>query len=465
MTTLADVPTATLKRAFGPLRLPRKYVPIDPTLKQEWFLRHNDFEVFFGGAAGPGKSWGLLMAALQYADVPGYHALLVRPTLTEFEQQGGLIEVSTKWLAGSGAFWNGTKRQWSFPGGSTLRFGYLRTLAHLSHYPGGGISFLGFDELTLFQERLYLAMFRLLRQPLGGPLDDVPVRVRAASNPGNVGHVWVKSRFIDPEFREPGAVFVRGTIHDNPHLDYDTYLQTLAHLHPIDRMRLIGGDWDVSEEGGKFKRQDFILEGDDRWTPRAPSRSVRYWDLAASEPTDGNPDPDWTVGLLLEVDRHGTFTVADVRAARVNDTDVEKLVRATAEEDGRAVDVFIEQDPGQAGKAQLSNYKRRVLQGFAVHAGQTRINGVNAAKEVRSRPVAAAVGNHLVQVARGSDPTKLRLFLDQCSLFPMDGVHDDCVDALAGAYNALTSKVRAPGRSTVPRGRIPTSVLDRRTVV
>src|SRR3954469_985057 len=142
-----------LQDELGTLRLPRKYVPVEPHAKQEWFLRCPEFEVFFGGAAGPGKSWALLMAALQYVDVADYHALLFRPTLTEFEQQGGLIELSHKWLGPTDAAWNGTKREWRFPSRASVRFGYLRTQAHLSHYPGGGVSFLGFDELTLFTEQ------------------------------------------------------------------------------------------------------------------------------------------------------------------------------------------------------------------------------------------------------------------------------------------------------------------------
>jgi predicted phage terminase large subunit-like protein len=451
--------TDALYRIFGPLRLPEKYVPVEPTIRQDWFLRHNEFEAFFGGAAGPGKSWGLLMAALQYVDVAGYHSLLLRPELTEFEQQGGLIEVSTKWLAGTDAWWNGTKRQWSFPSGATLRFGYLKTLADLTHYAGGGISFLGFDELTLFIERLYLSMFRLLRQPITGELEDVPVRVRSASNPGNIGHVWVKGRFITPATKDPDAVYVPATVRDNPHLDYETYLQTLSHLHPIDRMRLVSGDWDVTEEGGKFRRQDFEI-ADPSEIPE-PKRRVRYWDLAATEPSASNPDPDWTVGVLYELGRDDKFTVRDVAAIRKPDDDVEELVRQTAVEDGRGTPVYIEQDPGQAGKAQIRNYQRRVLSGFACHSGMTRMKGKPAAKEVRARPVAAAVGNKLVRV--DATCSNLRLFLDQCSMFPMDGVHDDCVDALSGAHNAITDRQVGEGRTSVPQGRIPTSAATRRS--
>lgn len=450
---LATDPLSELIAEIGPLRLPRIYVPIDPTAKQEFFLRRNEMEVFFGGSAGPGKSWGLLMAASQYVDVQDYHALLLRPTLTEFEQQGGLIELSHKWFGRTGAHWNGTKREWKFPSSATIRFGYLRTLSDLSHYPGGGVSFLGFDELTLFTEQLYLGMFRLLRQPTSGPLENVPLRVRSASNPGNIGHAFVKGRFIDPKTREPGSVFVPAGIGDNPHLDYETYVNTvLVHMHPIDRERLINGDWDVMEEGGKFRRHDFILI-DEADCP--PAREIiRYWDLAGTEPSDANKDPDYTVGLLLSRDTDDMFTIRDVNMFRENDDKVEQMIRAQAEEDGNAVPVYIEQDPGQAGKAQIRHYMRTVLDGFACHAGSTRIKGKPAAKVVRAGPVAAAVGNHLVRLVRGRN---FREVLGQCSMFPHEGSHDDIVDALSGAHNSLTSspgKIRM--RSGVARKRIPT---------
>lgn len=431
---------------LGPLRLPREYVPVEPTLKQDWFLRRNELEVFFGGAAGPGKSWGLLMAALQYVDVAGYHALLLRPAITEFEAQGGLIEVSHNWLGGTTAHWNGGLRQWSFPSGATVKFGYLANQGDLAHYPGGGVSFVGFDELTLFTERLYLGMFRLARQAIG-MLKGVPVRIRSASNPGQRGHGWVKSRFVDKRSRVRSVVYVPATIHDNPHLDYDAYVGTLSHMHPVDRERLMNGDWDVAEEGGKFSRQDFtILDA----APPA-TKTLRYWDLAATEPSQDNPDPDYTVGLRYSQDKDGFFTVEHIAMARVKDHEVEALVRHTAEEDGKGVPVYIEQDPGQAGKAQFSNYARRVLQGFPVHKGHTRINGVNAAKEVRARPVAAAAGNGLVRIVRGPN---LHEFLDQLALFPLVGIHDDCVDALSGAHNHITSRTGGPMRSSVPRGQI-----------
>jgi predicted phage terminase large subunit-like protein len=447
---LTDAEWEALEDEIGPLRLPRAYCPLEPTLKQEWFLRRDELEAFFGGAAGPGKSYGLLMAGLQYVDVPGYHGLLLRPQLNEFEQPGGLIEASHDWLDTTSAYWNGTKRQWAFPSGATLRFGYLANQSDLRQYKGPSYSFCGFDEITGFPEYLYRAMFRVLRQARG-LLDNVPLRMRAASNPGDIGHHWVKARFITKETRVKDAIFVPATIHDNPYLDYVEYLKSLAHLSPLDQARLINGDWDVTEEGGKFHREQFkIVEPEE---VEAPTASVRYWDLAGSEPSPAYPNPDFTVGLKLERAASGVFTLRHIVRGRWADHVVERTVHRTAEEDGRPVPVYIEKDPGQAGKAQVSHYKRHVLAGYACHSGLTRVDGKNnASKELRARPVAAAVGNDLVQIV--STCPNLIEFLDEVSIFP-NGEFDDMVDAFSGAHNAITGRSVGRGRTSVPRGRLP----------
>lgn len=439
--------------SFGPLRLPTQYCPPDPTIKQEIFLRSQALEAFFGGAAGPGKSWGLLMAALQYVDVPGYNALLLRPTLGEFEQPGGLIDVSHEWLSGTDAWWHGGNREWSFPSGAKLRFGYLRNQGHLAQYKGPSYSFCGFDELTSFPETLYRGMFRILRQAIG-VLDDVPVRMRAASNPGDIGHAWVKSWFVDPKSRETGVDYVPAKIADNPFMDYDAYLLSLSHMSPVDRMRLINGDWDVMEEGGKFRREDFEII-DESEVPK-PTKVVRYWDLAATEVSASNPDPDYTCGLRLEASPGGVYVVRHIVHGRFADDRVEKIVRATAAEDGPGVDVYIEQEPGASGKLLVSHFKREVLARYAVHAGLPR----GGDKEVRSRPIASKVADKMVQVVRQVGlPGVLTAFLDECSLFP-NGAHDDFVDALSGAHSKLTDRPAAKAYvrgSGLSRGRIPTA--------
>jgi hypothetical protein len=77
-----------------------RYTPIDPSPKQASFLSWAGREALFGGAGGGGKSIALLMAALQFCDVPGYNALIFRRSLTDLELPDGLIDVSRDWLDG-----------------------------------------------------------------------------------------------------------------------------------------------------------------------------------------------------------------------------------------------------------------------------------------------------------------------------------------------------------------------------
>jgi predicted phage terminase large subunit-like protein len=428
---------------FGSLRL--RHCPLTPTPRQEAFLLLRELEVFFGGGAGGGKSVALLMAALQYVDVPGYDALLLRPSLAELQLAGGLIELSHDWLAGRRASWSAETKTWRFPGpgrsgtgGASLGFGYLSDGNDLLRYSGSSYSFVGFDELTRISEVLYRRMFRVLRQPTGADppaapdgtrLADVPIRIRATSNPGGPGHAWVKQRFVDPATREPDVIYLPSRLTDNPHLNHDEYAALLAELPSAERARLLTGDWEIPDDGELFQRDWFQLIEPHQVPER--TRAVRYWDLAGTEPSSANRDPDYTVGLRLELhSQSGNFYITDIVRERKAPGAIEQLVAATAKRDGRTIPIRIEQEPGASGKALAARYKRQVLRGYTV--GSSRVTGP---KDVRARPVAAAAENGLIHIVRGRHTND---FLDELTAFP-HGAHDDCVDALAGAHTHLAT--------------------------
>ena len=122
MSRLPALGAELIEQAYGLHGPPRlRNCPLRPSPRQEAFLLLPVFEAFFGGAAGGGKSVALLMDALQYSDVPGYAALLLRPTLAELQLAGGLIELSHAWLAGGRASWSAENRTWRFPGSGRLR--------------------------------------------------------------------------------------------------------------------------------------------------------------------------------------------------------------------------------------------------------------------------------------------------------------------------------------------------------
>lgn len=191
--------------------------------------------MFFGGAAGGGKSDGLLMGALQYVDVPRYNALILRRTTTDLELPDAIQDRAAQWLEGTDAHWQARQRTWRFPSGARLTFGYCASMAHAQRYRSAQFQYIGFDESTQFEERIVRFLFSRLRRPalpcalcrkpvefrdgrwghrrtdidvdhhavpneqaldaLGRANDglsilDVPLRMRLASNPGDIGHAW-----------------------------------------------------------------------------------------------------------------------------------------------------------------------------------------------------------------------------------------------------------------------------------
>lgn len=412
-----------------------------PTVKQCAFLLLDNREALFGGAAGGGKSDALLMAALQYADVPGYAAILFRRTFTELSLPEGLMTRSFEWLSDTDAEWHDREKTWHFPGGGTLSFGYLESKTDRFRYQGAAFQFVGFDELTAFPERDYTYLFSRQRRLKGSK---VPVRMRAASNPGGIGHRWVKRRFIT----DPMTVFIPSLLQDNPHLDQEEYEAALVNLDPVTRAQLRAGNWDITALGNMFKAADF------RYLPwrglhNRIKDSLWFWDFAGTDEEDLQPgdDPDWTAGLHMAELDDGSYVILNLVHERLASHKVEKLVRACAESTGPGVPVRIEQEPGQSGKAQIDHYARTVLKGFDVRGVPS-----SGDKATRARPVSAAVANGLVHLLEDAPWTTE--FLDEVTAFPAlaDEVHDDIVDTLSGAHTALQSGGRAPeGKAATPR--------------
>ena len=228
-----------------------------PTKRQALFLAFEGKESLYGGAAGGGKSSALLMTALQYANVPGYSALLLRRTYTDLSLPSALLDRSHAWLRGTQAKWKDTDKTWTFPSGAKLTFGYLENVGDHFRYQGSELQFIGFDEVTQFTEAQYTYLFSRLRRLAGVEL---PLRMRCASNPGGVGHRWVKDRFdiadrIDQPIHQPehGRLFIPARLDDNQHIDRDEYRESLSRLDPFTRAQLEAGDWS-EYSGGLFKR-------------------------------------------------------------------------------------------------------------------------------------------------------------------------------------------------------------------
>lgn len=404
----------------------------EPTPKQWAFLSERRREVFYGGAAGGGKSWALMAAALMYVQMPGYSALLLRKNHPQLAQPGGLIPMSMEWLSGTDAKWSEVKKTWFFPSGATISFGHLETEKDKYRYQGGEYSFIGFDELTQIPDTSYTYLLSRLRQTQEMSDNGVPLRVRSAANPGGEFHAWVKDRFID--VRHPDRYFIPSTFKENPHLDRDEYAKTLAELDPVTRAQLESGDWDITLQGNMFNPQD--IEIVDKPLP-ASARRCRAWDLAT-----GTDKSDWTVGALLAYDGE-TLLVEHVWRQKADPAMMEKMMAALAQRDGKHVPILIEQERGSAGILYLKHLKRDVLPRPLVVVAQT--------------PTGHKVDRAMLPSAMSSQGAlKLlkagwnREFLSELSQFP-GGAHDDQVDVLGYAAAHLTAGKWPSGAKREPR--------------
>jgi predicted phage terminase large subunit-like protein len=435
MTSAGDARRAREKAVLREL-LTIPYCPEVPTPKQADFLLDRSPEALYGGAAGGGKSSALLMGALQGVEVPGFAAIIFRRTLADLKLPGALIDRSHHWI-GSPARWSADDHTWTFPSGATISFGYLdNEFGHL-RYQGAEFQYIAFDELTQFRELDYRYLFSRLRRPHGASrlLGEVPLRMRAATNPGGPGHDWVRRRFIElwlAHQLDPTITLDR-TYHpallaDNPYLDIDAYGQMLDQLDPVTRAQLRDGNWDIRPDGRLFQRAWFGTEP--RRDVPDDVAMVRFWDLAATPKTPGR-DPDYTVGALVARDRDGTYHLIDIVRFRDTPATVERTVRKTAERDGQAVPVHIEQEPGAAGKALMHHYRTSVLDGYTLRA-----ESPSGSKLIRAQPVAAHAEAGYLTIVTGHWNDA---FLDEAELFP-DGAHDDQIDAVSGAIAALASR-------------------------
>jgi len=214
-----------------------------PTQKQAQFLVDPRKEVLFGGAAGGGKSDAALMAASQYVNYPDYNVLILRRTYPQLTQAGCLVPRSLEWWHDTEAKYNQQTHTWTFPSGATVAFGSLQHEKNKYDYQSGEYSLIIFEELTQFTKSQYLYLRSRLRRNIDVPF---PVRIRATSNPGGVGHKWVKNRFFVES--APGRGFIQSLLDDNPYLNADEYRATLQDLTDIEKAQLLYGDWAISPD-------------------------------------------------------------------------------------------------------------------------------------------------------------------------------------------------------------------------
>lgn len=241
--------------ATGP-RAGEKWKP-HPGAQTE-FCECGESEALFGGSAGPGKTDCLIAIATHDVGNKNYRGLLLRRTFPQLQE---IIDRCHKLYPSFGAVYRSTEHRWYFPSGAIITLGHMQHESDRYNYQGKDYHFIGLDELTQFTEIQYTYMFSRLRTT--DP--DIAPMMRATTNPGGIGHTWVKERFItsaparkvtifkikldDDREVSMSRVFIPATIEDNPslYLNDPAYLARLEQLPEIEKLRLRYGVWDAFE--------------------------------------------------------------------------------------------------------------------------------------------------------------------------------------------------------------------------
>lgn len=423
--------------------------------------------VIYGGAAGGGKTFALLLECLRHKDVPGFGAVIFRKNYTQITSQGGLWDASHKIFDQvTGAESKKTPRyQWIFDGKGKLSFAHIDGEDDLKAWQGSEIAYIGFDELTHFSRHEFLYMLSRNRSTCG-----IKPYLRATCNPDAESWVaefiswWINQDTGYPIPERSGRIrwmlnlkdtiywadtkeeliqthncsgndlksvtFISSRLQDNKILmETDPgYLANLKALAEVDMERLLYGNWKIKPAAGTyFKRSQVEIVSE---LPKDIVYYCRAWDLAATDEKESG-DADYTAGVLMGKRKNGQFIVIDVINQRIKAGEVERLVYNTSLSDrkkyGMSYVVHMPQDPGQAGKVLAKQYIK-LLSGFNI-----KTVPVSGSKEIRATPCAAQWQNGNISILLGDWNDG---YFGQLEAFP-ESKHDDMVDATSDAFCEL----------------------------
>ena len=439
---------------------------------QERFMATAADICIYGGAAGGGKTYGLLMQPLRYKDISGFGCTIFRKNHNQIFSQGGLWDVASKMYSQiPGAHPRMSSYSWLFDDKkgnavSKVTFAHIERDQDLDKWQGTQICAIEFDELTHFSEKAFFYMLSRNRSTCG-----VKPFVRASCNPdadswvakfiewwidqdtgypipersGKIRYfvrreeklywadtrkeLWERFNLNTAEEREePKSVtFIMSRLEDNKELlrVNPGYMANLKAMPLVERERLLYGNWKIKAAAGLyFKRSQLgnYLE----ILPADIIQYVRCWDLAATEETV-NGDAAYTAGVLMGKRKNGRYVVIDVVNKQMSAADVRNTIKLTAQLDRakyKRVRIRLPKDPGQAGKEQADSYIK-FLSGFDV----TTV-AETGSKEARAEPMAAQwqAGNFDIMIGDWNEE-----YLLQLENFP-SGKFKDMVDASANGF-------------------------------
>ena len=441
---------------------------------QTMFMASSADIIVYGGAAGGGKTFALLLEMLRHKDVKGFGAVIFRQNYNQITAEGGLWDSSNKLfsMVPDAEPRKSPKYHWRFRSGAKLNFAHIERDEDLKSWQGSQIAYIGFDELTHFTRRMFLYMLSRNRstcgvkpyvratcnpdadswvaeliswwidQDTGYPIPERSGQIRWMITLNDVIHFFATRKEaidyaieygIEPQKAEEmpkSFTFIASSIEDNKILlETDPgYMANLMALTEVDMERLLKGNWKIKAAAGKYFQRTQVAPYMLSEIPNDVIFWCRAWDIAATDEDEGG-DPDFTASALIGRRSNGRFVVAHVTNDRVKAGDVGKLLYATAVSDrarfGSMYHVRIPQDPGAAGKIVAKSWIK-MLAGFSVKA-----EPISGSKEDRATPFAAQwqIGNVDIVIGDWNE-----MYFNQLESFP-ESKHDDMVDCSSDAFN------------------------------
>lgn len=431
---------------------------------QERFLSSAADLCIFGGAAGGGKTFALLLETLRHARNPAFGAVVFRRTSPQITNQGGLWDESERLYPAVGATPRVGSAEWVFPSGATVSFRHLQYDADKLAWSGSQVALICFDELTLFEESQFWFLLSRNRSTCG-----VRPYIRATCNPDadswvakllawwidqdtglpiperagrlrwfvriNDALVWADTpeelRAKYPDIPPKSLSFVPAKLSDNPILMAADpgYLANLLALPLVERERLLGGNWKIRPAAGLIFNRGWFDVVD---VAPAEAIRVRYWDKAGSDGAGA-----YSAGVRMSKTSAGVYYVEDVVRGQWSALERNTVVRSTAASDGHDVEVWVEQEPGSGGK-ESAEISVRELAGYVI-----RVERVTGDKVSRAGPFSAQAEARNVRLVRNPVRDWIPAFLDELHGFPL-GKYLDQADAASGAFNKLAAKSALP---------------------
>lgn len=443
---------------------------------QTEFLSCNADICIYGGEAGGGKSYGIILDPLHFYDNGEVEALILRRTTPQIKQSGGLWVKSLPLYKSLGAVANLSELKYTFPSGMCIKMQGLEYDSSAIDQDGSQIAVLYFDELRHFSEFQFYYMISRVRSTSG-----ILPYIRATTNPEPAGWLrelvdwWIGEdgyaisersgviryfvrindsmfwnddkellieEMINKGHKESDILprsftFIHASLSDNPALikEDPNYRANILMQNKIECERLLG-NWNARGKAGDYFQREMFEEIEEFELPtdRVICRST---DRAATKKEEGKVnknqnkknDPDATCSIKMSRDRSGIFYIEDFSGLKFkNPTQVDQMIFNTATQDGVKCHVVLSQDPAQAGKFEIDYYIKRLAK-FVV-ATYTE----SGDKEVRVAPCSAQAGHGNIRIVKGDWNKDLYIYLEY---FPT-GRYKDPIDALSGAFNYLT---------------------------